>query len=284
MKLTRRKLLRFGLYAGIAGVGAVTYACQIETRWIAYQQRMLAIPKLPESLIGKKCIQLSDLHIGKRVPRDYLLNQFEYVQSLKPDLVVYTGDFVDQANDEHIGLLKEFTEKLPKGTFGTAGILGNHDAYYEKTPYKAERADRVADWLEDGGISVLRNESVEFAGLTIGGLRDYWSPKFRPQAAREVIESLPESSIVLSHNPDSADAGIWSGYQSWILCGHTHGGQCRLPFIGAPFAPVQNRIYIAGEYDLGNGRKMYINRGVGHTVKARINSRPEITIFDLQRA
>ena len=88
-------------------------------------------------------------------------------------------------------------------------------------------------------------------------------------------------ALVLSHNPDSADRPGWDDFQGWILSGHTHGGQCKPPFLPPPLLPVSNKRYSAGEFELDGGRKMYINRGVGHLIRARFNVRPEVTVFEL---
>jgi hypothetical protein len=71
----------------------------------------------------------------------------------------------------------------------------------------------------------------------------------------------------------------WSGRESWILSGHTHGGQVRIPFLGAPILPVRNRRYAAGAVRLGGGRTLYVSRGVGHVLQVRYNCRPEATLF-----
>jgi predicted MPP superfamily phosphohydrolase len=69
-----------------------------------------------------------------------------------------------------------------------------------------------------------------------------------------------------------------------VLSGHTHGGQCKPPFLPPPLLPVQNRRYTCGEFEIGNERRLYISRGLGHLLQVRINVRPEITLFDLQLA
>jgi hypothetical protein len=89
-------------------------------------------------------------------------------------------------------------------------------------------------------------------------------------------------TIVLSHNPDTADEPVWGNYQGWILAGHTHGGQCKPPFLPPPELPVKNRRYTAGAFELSGGRRMYISRGVGHLLRVRFNARPEIPVFHVQ--
>lgn len=92
------------------------------------------------------------------------------------------------------------------------------------------------------------------------------------------------AQIALCHNPDVADLPVWNGYQGWILAGHTHGGQCKAPFLPPPLLPVKNKRYAAGAVDLSDGRTLYINRALGHLIQVRFNVRPEITLFELVQA
>jgi predicted MPP superfamily phosphohydrolase len=118
-------------------------------------------------------------------------------------------------------------------------------------------------------------------GLTVFGLDDYWGPRFRPSAL--FADFVPGSpAIALSHNPDSCDAPVWGRYDGWILSGHTHGGQCKPPFLPPPILPVENKRYSAGEFPLSGGRRLYINRGIGHLTRVRFNVRPEVTLFTLE--
>lgn len=134
--------------------------------------------------------------------------------------------------------------------------------------------------LEQNGITVLRNSQKEFAGLNIIGLDDYWGLNFHPQLALRNLDKT-KSSILLCHNPDVCDLDVWQGYGGWILAGHTHGGQCKPPFLPPPMLPVKNRLYTSGKIELPDNRTLYINRALGHLWQVRFNARPEITIFKL---
>jgi len=93
-----------------------------------------------------------------------------------------------------------------------------------------------------------------------------------------------KANIVLCHNPDVCDLDVWNDYKGWILSGHTHGGQCKPPFLKPPLLPVDNKRYTSGEINLNDGRMLYINRAIGHLHQVRFNVRPEITIFELVQA
>jgi predicted MPP superfamily phosphohydrolase len=124
---------------------------------------------------------------------------------------------------------------------------------------------------------------VEVEGLRVIGLDDCWGPNFDPAPILATTEA-GAPTIVLSHNPDNADLPVWGDFDGWILAGHTHGGQCKPPFLPAPKLSVENRRYTSGVFDVGSGRRLYISRGLGHKARLRFNVRPEVTVFSLTRA
>lgn len=278
--LTRRGFFRAGLAAALAGAGAYCWARWIEPFWVEFTERPLPIAGLPAALAGQTLVQLSDLHIGPDVEDSYLRAAFQQVEQRAPDWVVVTGDFMTCRDGEQLDHAARVLDDLPRGRLGTLAILGNHD--YTRTWRNRLVADQLTDTLERRGVRVLRNQKVTIAGLTFVGLDELWSPWF--STSDQFFASLPpeQPALVLSHNPDSADRPIWANYRGWILCGHTHGGQCKPPWMNPPFLPVSNRRYIAGEVDLGDGRRLYINRGLGHLRHVRFNARPEITLFTLR--
>jgi predicted MPP superfamily phosphohydrolase len=241
-------------------------------------KRPLPLTNLSPGLAGSRLIQLSDLHIGRQVDDDYLIHTFQRIQELTPEFVVYTGDFMSYQGD-HLAHLRRLFGYLPLGRVATVGVLGNHD--YGPGWSRAEIAGGIAELAATAGVQILRNEVADVAGLQIVGLDELWAHRFHPEQILPYLDK-ERAALVLSHNPDTADQPGWGAYQSWILCGHTHGGQCKPPFLPAPLLPVRNRRYCAGEYGLSNGRRMYINRGLGHLLQVRFNARPEVTVFTLQ--
>jgi len=137
--------------------------------------------------------------------------------------------------------------------------------------------------LENAGIEILKNNQTNVQGLNIIGFDDYWALNFEPEKVMNKYDPN-KANLLLCHNPDVCDLAVWNGYKGWILSGHTHGGQCKPPFLKAPMLPVKNKKYSQGEIDLKDGRTLYINRAVGHLWQVRFNVRPEITIFELQKA
>ena len=235
---------------------------------------------LPPGLSGRTLVQISDVHVGPRVVDGYVVDTFRRVAALAPDIVVMTGDFMSH----HEGWREQVESvyrSFPKGRMATLAVLGNHD--YGRGWSHPEVAQGVVDAVQPFGIRVLRNEVHEVEGLRIAGLDDLWARHFRPVAPLRALDGR-RPAIVLSHNPDTVDLPVWEGYQGWILSGHTHGGQCKPPFLPPPLLPVLNRRYTSGEFALSGERRLYVSRGVGHLLQVRFNVRPEVTVFNLQSA
>lgn len=169
-------------------------------------------------------------------------------------------------------------EQLPTAELGTFAVLGNHD--YGAGWKNLRVADELAKRLHSVGIRVLRIDLVEVNGLQIVGVDDFWSGEFDIQAALAKFDPN-RAAIAMSHNPDGVDQPGWEKYRGWILAGHTHGGQCKPPFLDPPILPVQNKRYTSGEFELEGSRRLYISRGIGHIMKVRFNVRPEVTVFEL---
>ncbi len=285
---TRRRFLKAGGTAIAGGLGAYGYATLIEPHWLEITRRDMALENLPPDLEGVTLAHLSDLHVGSRVDPEYQKSVLERTRALAPDIVAFTGDFITNDRAFAVGYRKSGAGKLahvlehwPRGRLATVATLGNHD--YGKNWRQPEVAARVERRAHDAGITVLRNAALEVEGLQIAGLDDLWGTNFNPQSMLAGLSSdLP--SLALCHNPDAADRPTWRAYRGWILCGHTHGGQCKPPFLPPPILPVRNRRYTAGEFELTGGRRMYISRGIGHLIEARFNVRPEVTLFTLRRA
>ena len=261
-----------------AGLGLYTW--RIEPHWLELVFRRLPIRNLPRSLEGRSLVQISDVHVGARVDDEYVVETFRRVAALQPDIVVMTGDFVshhDGVFDQVAAVYRHF----PKGRLATIAVLGNHD--YGPGWSHPELARVPIETVAPFGITILRNDIREVEGLQIVGLDDLWASQFRPELALGRLDPR-RAALVLSHNPDTVDLPGWNGYEGWVLSGHTHGGQCKPPFLPAPLLPVRNRRYTAAEFAVSGTRRLYISRGVGHLLKVRFNVRPEVTVFALARA
>jgi hypothetical protein len=137
----------------------------------------------------------------------------------------------------------------------------------------------VADFLSDEpahvGVIVLRNESRAFfrgeSVLQFVGVEDYWSPDYDPRSAFGLVD--PDSpAITLAQGAD------------WILSGHTHGKATPDTRFWDAAYPTRHKQFVGGQYALGAGRHLYVNRGIGNTLHVCRDHRPEITLFTLRAA
>ncbi len=246
--MNRRQFLWSSLgTSAAAAVGVVGYTFAIEPHWLEIVERSLPIAGLPGELAGRRLVHLSDIHVGRRVSDEYLIESFRRARALDPDIIAITGDLISYRGPEQFVQLR--------------GVLRE---------------------LRDVGVSVLHNEALDVSGLAVVGLGDLWANEFIPN--RVMADRVGAPTLVLTHNPDSLDTGGWRDYRGWTLAGHTHGGQCKPPFLPPPLLPVQNKRYTAGAIPLADGRVVYISRGIGHLIPVRFNVRPEITVFTLTSA
>lgn len=278
--LTRRQSLKL-LAAGTGTAALGLYTWGIEPHWLEFTYPDLPIAGLPRELDGRTLAQISDLHVGPKVDDAYIVESLQHAGELMPDFIVFTGDWITYRDSRQFNQLRRIMPRFPHGRLGTVGILGNHD--YGFNWRMVDVAQQVTEIVASAGVTLLRNQAVSVAGLQFLGLDDLWSPRFDPKGLL-AQKGQDASTIVLCHNPDAADRPVWGQYQGWILAGHTHGGQCKPPFLPPPLLPVKNKRYVAGKIELPGNRRMYISRGVGHLLRVRFNVRPEIAVFRLRVA
>lgn len=282
--ITRRTFLKkAALWAGgmlllpPAGFG---YARWIEPGWIDTVRIDVPVPRLPEALDGLRIAHFSDLHLGFHLDAQKLSSIVAALHRLQPELVCFTGDWVDYAVSaaEAAAAVQALSQlNAPLGKFA---VLGNHDYY-------AGQPEAIADLLGRCGFRVLRNEAVRLdrngAAWSIAGVEDQWAGKPDLQKA---LRGIPggEWTLLLSHCPDFADIALAHDVDLQ-LSGHSHGGQIRLPGYGPLFTPAYGSKYVSGLYKLGEGKlQVYVNRGIGVSVyPVRFACRPELTLMTLRR-
>ena len=282
MNRGRRRFLWKGLGSTVAlAAGTGLYAWRIEPHWVEFVQRALPIANLPPALAGRTLVQLSDLHVGPRVDDDYVIGVFDRVRALAPDIVVFTGDFTE--NDR-----ADARRTRGASTRARRSVASRRSASSATTI--TARAGGIRSWPRTWC------PCSPTAGFACCATR--WSTSAASTSSASTIcgrsgsSPRPRSPIAMRRSRRSSSATIrtrrtrpgWLGYEGWILSGHTHGGQCKPPFLPPPLIPVRNRRYTSGEIDAPGGRRLYISRGVGHTLMVRFNARPEVTVFTLQRA
>jgi predicted MPP superfamily phosphohydrolase len=260
----------------------------LEQDWIRLERRPMPLAKLGWEFQGATLAHLSDLHCGSLVSEKHLHRYVEVVNALGVDFAVITGDFITTASRRHAKAVAAVLRHLRVKT-ATLACLGNHDygLWHPKGLGEARgMADLLSDELAGAGIFVLRNASRAFfrgeSVLQFAGLEDYWSRRYDPQAAMELVDR-DSPAIVLAHNPDAAPQLAALG-ADWILAGHTHGkATLDSRFWNAVF-PARFKQLVAGHYMLSPNKHLYVNRGISNALRVRREHRPEITVFTLRAA
>jgi len=212
---------------------------------------------------------LSDLHVNEHLGAEYFRGVFDAVEAEKPDLVLYTGDFV--SNAKAIPFLKEIIR--PLGRFGAYASLGNHDYWSD------DKA--IGKVLNDKGLKVLSDESstLECLGgqLMITGCDYPWG-----EGAKLIPAAAPgRLHLVLSHTPDNI---YWMSETSadCVFSGHCHTGQGRLPYFGSVIVPsAYGRRFDHGHFIIRNTH-LFVASGIGAAnPPVRIFCQPDYFIIDI---
>lgn len=241
----------------------------------------MPLENVPASLVGKRLVQVSDLHAGPLVPDEYLRYAMRRVAELEPDYLVITGDLMTCQRDEQVARAASIVRDALSPRTHTLAVLGNHD--FGRWYRQWSAASSLTERLRSAGVHVLRNASIEIDGLSFAGLGDLWAEGSDVRLALDGVDPR-KPTVALSHNPDSVDQAGWESFRGWVLSGHTHGGQCTVLGAYAPVLPVRNKRYASGHVPLGPGRHLYVNRGLGYIRRVRFFARPEITVFTLAGA
>jgi hypothetical protein len=225
---------------------------------------------------------LTDLHVGS--PFDgiaKLRTIVDRTNAAEPDLICILGDLVIQGVvGGHFVAPEEIAAELRRlrAPVGVVAVLGNHDGWFNH--------DRVAAALTANGVRMLEDTAAKFdtpAGpVWIAGISDLWTGRHDIAAALAQVEDDGAPVLLLSHSPDVFP--LVPGRVSLTLAGHTHGGQVRLPFVGAPVVPSQfGQRYAAGEVIEGD-RRLFVATGLGTSIlPVRFRVPPAVTILTLAR-
>ncbi len=275
------KMLGCTFISSGAVVGAYGYGSRLEAEWLKVEKLSIPVKHLGSSFEGFKIVQMSDFHLYPHTQIELIKRAVNITNSLEPDLITLTGDYVSGSkprNSEPIFELAPVLSKL-NAKHGVFSVLGNHDHMTSKQV--------VLTGLKESGLPVLINDGVPLSRgqqvLYLAGLDD--GRRGHPDLSK-ALEKRPGHvpTVLLVHEPDFADTYSNDSTISLQLSGHSHGGQLRLPGIGALVLPRYGRKYDQGLYRVQD-MWLYTTRGIGVTgPPIRLNCRPEITEITLVRA
>jgi predicted MPP superfamily phosphohydrolase len=273
----RREFLAQLLAGGVGAFGLALSGWGVwsAVRPVEVKRVGVRLKKLPKSLSGLRLVQLTDMHVGLTIGRDFVEDVVRKVNALEPDIVAITGDLIDGSVQDlgpAVAPLGEIRAKL-----GTFFVTGNHEYY--------SGADSWLTFLGSLGIKALRNERVELElngeSIHVAGVDDWTAHQFgnghgsdMERAMRGRDSSKPV--VLLAHQPVHFDQAREHGVDLQIS-GHTHGGQI-FPF---GFLTRLAQPFVSGLHQRGDSQ-IYVSSGTGYWgPPMRIAAPAEITLIEL---
>ena len=241
-------------------------------RFIVNQERIW-LDALPSAFGGLRIVQISDIHHGLFLPKEWLAEAVQQANRLNPDIIALTGDFVTYSR-RHIDPAAEILGRL-RARYGVYAVLGNHDFRVD--------ADAITLALRRQRIDVLRNRHVSLgfggASLYLAGVDDYGYGADLRRAVRGIPADA--ATILMAHNPRLIRLASRHAV-SLVLSGHTHGGQFNVPILGTIYGRSPERLRFKMGWDRLGTTQIYVSRGIGTIVLPwRLRCPAEITHLEL---
>jgi hypothetical protein len=272
----RRQVLARAIALGVGGLSAVVGIGGVATaRGFDVRRVRVPLARLPRSASGYSIVQLTDVHVGPTIGRDFLEEVVRQTNALAPDLIVITGDLVD-GTVEH---LRDQVEPLRdlRAPDGVYFVTGNHEYY--------SGADAWIAHITSLGIRVLRNERVPIRdAFDLAGVDDASAHRMLPGHGQDVARALagrdPDRAVVLlAHQPKALKDALRADVDLQ-LSGHVHGGQL-VPF---NWLVRLDQPFVSGLHVVG-GTSIYVSTGTGYWgPPMRVGSRAELTRIELVSA
>ena len=253
----------------------------------------LRFKNLPESFKGYKIVQISDVHSGSFFNPQKLQKAIDLINEQDADVVLFTGDMVNNYADEFKPFIPLF--KSIKAKDGKFSILGNHDygdyGAWNSREEKAQNIPTLKNYQAEAGFKLLRNENI---ALEKNGEKIYllgvenWGIKPFPQYGDldKALKGVPEDAIkvLMSHDPTHFDEVVKKHKTNvhLTLSGHTHGMQFGLNLKNIKWSPVKFKYKKWADLYESEGKYLYVNRGFGVIAyPGRVGINPEITVIEL---
>ena len=282
LHLTRRRFLT-GSALGAAGLAV--YSCGYARHEIGVLTRTIGIANLPEEFENFKIAQISDIHFDEYTEPEFVRRVVVEVNRLAPDLILLTGDYISAGPlprkfaEEAMGHCAQVLRglKCPQ----RYASMGNHDEFIGEAAVREALGGAMIPLLVDQFVPIERASQR----LWLAGAND---PINSIPNLNLAIPERPDGPVLLmSHGPDYADSVVAhprGRLVDLMFSGHSHGGQVRLPLVGALSLPLGGRKYVEGLFRLGK-MQLYVNRGIGTVgLPFRLNCPPEITLLTLKNS
>lgn len=283
------------LLAGILPFIVIIYAIFRSLYRFKIHTIRLEHPALPAAFDVLRIVHISDIHIGSFNYRYHIFDRaVKMINELEPDLILFTGDLVNNFASELEGWNNTF-DKL-KATKGKYSVLGNHDygdySNWKSPEEKKENFVAIKDFHAKIGFKLLLNDAVIIETndekIAIAGVENWGNPPFKQygnlQKALLDVNNIP-FKILLSHDPSHWPKEIVRDTDiALTLSGHTHGMQAGINLRNKKWSPIKYKYkHWAGLY-FEDGQYLYVNRGLGWLgFPGRLGMRPEITLIELKK-
>jgi predicted MPP superfamily phosphohydrolase len=278
--VTRRSFI---IGAAAFGASLAAYSASFGRHQLEVTHKTFAIRNLPDSFVGFRMVQISDIHLKEYTETWFLERVIAEVNALNPDLVLLTGDFISRGplpvsySFKYAGLCGEILSQLQAPQ--RYGILGNHEAAVGPSRVTAPIKAHGTPFLVDSYVPIYRG----YDRIWLCGTDD---ANLNPDLKTALPYQPKEPIILMCHEPDYIETLAKDPRFSKVdlmLSGHSHGGQVRLPIAGPLILPPMGRKYVEGAYKVGN-TQLYVNRGIGTVgLPFRFNCPSEITHITLMR-
>ncbi|MFP4025444.1 MAG: metallophosphoesterase [Thiohalospira sp.] len=291
-----RFITQLGLIAAAIPFASILYG-MVKGRFnFRISHEVLPFGNLPKSFDGFRIVQISDIHIGSFYGHEGQVKKaIEIINEQNPDLILFTGDLVNNFAEELNGWIPIF--KNLKAKYGMYSILGNHDYgdYYDwkDEDEKIKNLERIKNAHREMGFKLLLNETSEIEvnqeKFALIGIENWGLPPFPQYGDLKLAMNGIEKSgfkILMSHDPSHWDAEIIKNTDiDLTLSGHTHGMQFGINIGKKQWSPAKFKYpRWAGLYKEKN-QLLYVNRGFGYIgFPGRVGMPPEITVIDLKKA
>lgn len=259
----------------------------ISTSGLVIREYKVASKNLPSLFDGMKVVQFTDVHYGRTTDKKALEHFVEEANTLKPDLIFFTGDLIDKDTENTEAIRNEIISILSKldARIGKYAVRGNHDVHNK---YFGEIIEKCGFINLTNKYDIIYNEAYQT--IYIAGLDTEISGKVDVNAATSyltqvnddgaTINEIPKYKILIMHTPDTIKKVDKYNFDL-VLAGHSHNGQVRLPYIGAIITPLGSKKYYEEHYKV-NDSELFISGGLGtSTISFRFFNKPSYNLYRL---
>lgn len=276
MTTTTRRLIALAIgLATIAGIGVAWWSRFVHPFRTRLTHVIMPVPRKHAHLDGLTIAFVTDLHVGPHFRPENLRPTIDFLRKVQPDVLIFGGDYICESPRYIDEVVNPVEDMVATARHGAWGILGNHDV--SNTPARVEAT------MERSGVRMLVNAAEEVetgrGSLWLAGIDD---ALLGAPDLRATFEGIPADAAVIAlwHEPDQAQKVVPFD-PIFMLSGHTHGGQVRLPGLAALGTPKMGRRYVLGRFDV-NGMPLYVSPGIGmYRPPVRFNCPPEVTVITL---